>query len=236
MSTDAESILAELHRASEIIAERTKERDEARAGNERLRGHLTAIVESEAPKGRYFSEGMTRALMEARADLRASRPSVAPPAPPTATCYVCGRPATCLGAYEGREEEQYGCDEHCGHGNEDGYCAPVPTPATPPADTEPGAPRHHPACVLSGPTEMGTCACSAIIRAVAAHEAAMVGEAAVVAVAKRLMWEQCCEPTDWTQSRMDAAWDDDTLPEDQEDWKKLARLVLRAALDTVRRP
>ena len=37
MSTDTASILAELNRASKIIAERTKERDEARAEIERLR-------------------------------------------------------------------------------------------------------------------------------------------------------------------------------------------------------
>lgn len=43
----------------------------------------------------------------------------------SATCARCGEPATCLGAYEGAETEQYGCDECCGHGNEDGHCEAV---------------------------------------------------------------------------------------------------------------
>ena len=43
----------------------------------------------------------------------------------SATCARCGEPATCLGAYEGAETEQYGCDECCGHGNEDGHCEEV---------------------------------------------------------------------------------------------------------------
>ena len=36
----------------------------------------------------------------------------------------CGKQATCFGAYEGGPEA-YGCDDCCGHGNEDGYCEPV---------------------------------------------------------------------------------------------------------------
>jgi hypothetical protein len=41
-------------------------------------------------------------------------------------CYVCGAPATCFGRYEGDHEPvQFGCDTHCGHGNEDGWCEPV---------------------------------------------------------------------------------------------------------------
>jgi hypothetical protein len=43
----------------------------------------------------------------------------------SATCARCGEPATCLGAYAGAETEQYGCDECCGHGNEDGHCEEV---------------------------------------------------------------------------------------------------------------
>ena len=38
------------------------------------------------------------------------------------TCHTCGKPATCLGAYEGRPERSYGCDECCGHACEDGHC------------------------------------------------------------------------------------------------------------------
>lgn len=40
-------------------------------------------------------------------------------------CYVCGALATCVGAYEGSRYEQFGCDEHCGHGCEDGHCDPI---------------------------------------------------------------------------------------------------------------
>ena len=38
-------------------------------------------------------------------------------------CHVCAKPATCLGVYEdpgGKEE--FGCDDCCGHGGEDGWC------------------------------------------------------------------------------------------------------------------
>lgn len=35
---------------------------------------------------------------------------------------VCGRPATCFGSYESSDNFGYGCDECCGHGNEDGWC------------------------------------------------------------------------------------------------------------------
>lgn len=34
----------------------------------------------------------------------------------------CGKPATCIGAYEGLRPERYSCDDCCGHGNEDGHC------------------------------------------------------------------------------------------------------------------
>ena len=46
-----------------------------------------------------------------------------------AVCYVCQAPATCVGAYEGAAVEQGACDEHCGHGCEDGSCRPVDAPA-----------------------------------------------------------------------------------------------------------
>jgi hypothetical protein len=42
-------------------------------------------------------------------------------------CPHCGKPATCYGTYEGHTG--YGCDECCGHGNEDGHCEPVVTAA-----------------------------------------------------------------------------------------------------------
>lgn len=40
-------------------------------------------------------------------------------------CAFCGQTATCFGAYEGHEKDQYACDDCCAHGNEDGYCRPV---------------------------------------------------------------------------------------------------------------
>jgi hypothetical protein len=51
-------------------------------------------------------------------------PPCVPPEGPV-VCYVCQSPATCFGRYEGHGPVQYGCDEHCGHGNEDGWCKPV---------------------------------------------------------------------------------------------------------------
>lgn len=39
-----------------------------------------------------------------------------------ARCHTCGKQATCVGAYEGREPAEFGCDDCCGHGNEDGWC------------------------------------------------------------------------------------------------------------------
>ena len=38
-------------------------------------------------------------------------------------CATCGKPASCLGRYEAMDTEEYACDECCGHGCEDGYCA-----------------------------------------------------------------------------------------------------------------
>lgn len=36
------------------------------------------------------------------------------------------RPATCLGEYESDTgNEEYACDECCGHGNEDGHCVRI---------------------------------------------------------------------------------------------------------------
>ena len=40
-------------------------------------------------------------------------------------CSSCGRPATCVGRYEGHGSRSPACDECCGHGNEDGRCEPV---------------------------------------------------------------------------------------------------------------
>ena len=46
----------------------------------------------------------------------------------SARCYVCKGPATCVGAYEGTTAPEFCCDEHCGHGNEDGTCRPTADP------------------------------------------------------------------------------------------------------------
>lgn len=40
-------------------------------------------------------------------------------------CSVCGKPATCLGRYEGHGPWRWACDDCCGHGNEDGECRPI---------------------------------------------------------------------------------------------------------------
>lgn len=45
---------------------------------------------------------------------------------PAVLCYVCGKPAACIANYEAEDHYQPACDEHCGHGNEDGWCRPVP--------------------------------------------------------------------------------------------------------------
>lgn len=37
-------------------------------------------------------------------------------------CYVCGEPATCFGKYDGATRGSFGCDRHCGHGQEGGSC------------------------------------------------------------------------------------------------------------------
>lgn len=42
-------------------------------------------------------------------------------------CHICGKPATCVGVYEGRDDQPRlpACDDCCGHGNEDGWCVPL---------------------------------------------------------------------------------------------------------------
>ncbi|MHC4644287.1 MAG: hypothetical protein ACYTBJ_02205 [Planctomycetota bacterium] len=40
-------------------------------------------------------------------------------------CAHCGKPATCLGRYEGHGPWEWACDDCCGHGSEDGECRPV---------------------------------------------------------------------------------------------------------------
>lgn len=40
-------------------------------------------------------------------------------------CEWCGKPATCVGAYDGQEIETAACDDCCGHACEDGRCVPI---------------------------------------------------------------------------------------------------------------
>lgn len=55
-------------------------------------------------------------------------------------CHICGKPATCLGVYEGRDDQPRlaACDDCCGHGNEDGWCVPIPGTRKRSSDTEAG--------------------------------------------------------------------------------------------------
>lgn len=43
----------------------------------------------------------------------------------TLLCRACGKPATCIGRYEGHGDYAPACDACCGHGNEDGVCWPL---------------------------------------------------------------------------------------------------------------
>lgn len=43
----------------------------------------------------------------------------------TLRCYVCGHPATCIGAYETPTPVLPACDDCCGHGREDGDCEKI---------------------------------------------------------------------------------------------------------------
>lgn len=57
----------------------------------------------------------------------------APPSPGSQECVGCGKPATCIGAYEGDIVATPACDICCGHGNEDGSCCPIAAqPSEPP--------------------------------------------------------------------------------------------------------
>jgi hypothetical protein len=50
------------------------------------------------------------------------------------TCSVClADNATCVGAYEDPRDLRFACSGCCGHGNEDGWCVPLPAPAPPPS-------------------------------------------------------------------------------------------------------
>jgi hypothetical protein len=51
------------------------------------------------------------------------------------TCAICGGPAACIGAYEGRSVEEFACDNCCAHGNEDGHCRPIDPAEFPPNES-----------------------------------------------------------------------------------------------------
>jgi hypothetical protein len=72
-------------------------------------------------------------LGEARAELERLRPAAADLthilalfAAGSWSCDHCAEPATCFGGYEGSDSPGFSCDEHCGHGCEDGWCIRIP--------------------------------------------------------------------------------------------------------------
>ena len=76
---------------------------------------LKALQES--PMGSTESE-LLAAAYDVIAELEAEVPR----------CYLrtCMNPAACVGEYEGNDGHiNFVCDEHCGHGNEDGWCEPI---------------------------------------------------------------------------------------------------------------
>lgn len=58
-------------------------------------------------------------------------------------CAICGKPATCFGAYENAAVEEPACDDCCGHACEDDSCVPIEDATLPAhaAETWPVAPR-----------------------------------------------------------------------------------------------
>ena len=70
--------------------------------------------------------GMVQCADELDALLASLREAGAEPTEQPKKCYSCGKPATCIGSYEGHDvDPQASCDDCCGHGNEDGYCKPI---------------------------------------------------------------------------------------------------------------
>lgn len=78
---------------------------------------LAALTDSE-PVAKWLAEHDAKVREEARG-------SIPPTAPTEPTCATCGKPATCIGRYEGMTEDDPACDDCCGHGNEDGRCEPI---------------------------------------------------------------------------------------------------------------
>jgi hypothetical protein len=57
-------------------------------------------------------------------NIRHSMPPVVP-REDAEKCAHCGKPATCIGAYEEDGPDTPACDDCCGHGQEDGHCLPL---------------------------------------------------------------------------------------------------------------
>ncbi len=81
-----------------------------------------------APENRTPAEELHEATLDARLSLAIDRMIELATANPDAKCHYCEKPATCFAtSAEGVDHFEYGCDEHCGHGNEDSRCTPMQT-------------------------------------------------------------------------------------------------------------
>lgn len=77
-----------------------------------------AIGPSGYASGFVFPESLPKDIAEPT-DLRSVPPDTG------WLCVHCGRPATCIGAYENAQIEEPACDVCCGHANEDGHCRQI---------------------------------------------------------------------------------------------------------------
>ena len=72
-------------------------------------------------------KGGAYACQQPRAAHYAVEPAAPAITPGITLCSNCTvNPATCFGRYDNMEHPDYSCDDCCGHGNEDGYCEPLP--------------------------------------------------------------------------------------------------------------
>jgi hypothetical protein len=80
------------------------------------------VSEEEGSEGRDGHDADVEAIIR---DLTSGKPL---------TCSVCvDDNATCVGAYEDPRDLRFACSGCCGHGNEDGWCVPLRSPAPPPS-------------------------------------------------------------------------------------------------------
>jgi hypothetical protein len=104
------------------------------------------VSEEEGSKGRDGHDADVEAVIR---DLASGKPL---------TCSVClADNAKCVGAYEDPRDLRFACSGCCGHGNEDGWCVPLPAPAPPPS-TGDGEPLWH----LAAPGLRATCGSAAM--------------------------------------------------------------------------